>query len=110
MCPGYVARIGFYDIAYSDEAISFFSKKLYDFRSGINEERINELRKYIVKSYYQLFHDYDIMDVDHSGFTIHFNNISNVEEVKVDKKYEGKEYQNKKRSLKRILSSSSWLR
>ena len=92
MCPGYVARIGFYDIAYSDEAISFFLKKLYDFRNSINEERINELRKYIVKSYYQLFHDYDIMDVDHSGFTIHFNNISNVEEVKVDKKYEGKEY------------------
>lgn len=92
MCPGYVARIGFYNIAYSDEAISFFLKMLYGFRDSINEERINELRKYIVKAYYRLFHDYDIMDADHSGFTINFNNISNANEVKIDKIYEGKEY------------------
>ena len=92
MCPGYVARIGFYNIAYSDEVISFFLEMIHRFRSSIKEERISELRKYIVSTYYQLFHDYDVIsDVGHTAFTIKFHNTSDAEEIKVEKIYKGKD-------------------
>lgn len=92
MCPGYVLRIGLYNYPYSDEIITNFVNLVNNYSIMIDADNISKLRRYIVCTYYALYHDFDVLFSSMDSSRITFYNSTHIEKKDVDRFYKGKEY------------------
>lgn len=110
MCPGYVARVGFYDIPFNEDAIVLFDKLVTAFYVQYDKLDNNELRKNIVAL---LCKKYDIYvepktNINLDGNTIMtFTKQRNLIEENVTNYYIGKEYAIFKTDKNKYVTSSS---